>query len=69
MQHTKRNPKLLEYRTIILPNGRGVIFHRLTNAVMGICGTVDNVGCLHVVSHYKFYTVDDGKLTKKVRRV
>jgi hypothetical protein len=62
MPHHKHNP-----RTIVLPSGRAILLHRLSNSSMGIVGDLDTVGCIKAMLRYRFYTLDAGRITRKVR--
>jgi hypothetical protein len=61
-------PKNKEQRFVRLPNGTGLLLHRLTNSVMACIGPVGQYGEIGKMTHYRYYTVDGGKLTRKVRR-
>lgn len=61
-------PKAKEQRFIRLPSGQGLLLHRLSNSVMCCVGPVGKYGEIGVMTHYRFYAIDDGKLTRKVRR-
>ena len=58
----KQNP-----RTVLLPCGRGLMLHRLSSSVMGIIGHLDTVGSMDCMTHYRFYTLDAGRITRKLR--
>ena len=62
MPYRKHNP-----RTIVLPSGKGLLLQRLNQSVMGSVGSVDKVGCIQHMSHYRYYTVENGRITRKIR--
>lgn len=57
-----------DQRFVRLPSGQGLLLHRLSNSVMACIGPVGKHGEIGQMTHYRFYSVDDGKLTKKVRQ-
>jgi hypothetical protein len=73
MYHNSRKKRRTdEPRLVHLTNGRGILLHRTSSNVMGMCGPVDQWQTIAHLTHYRFYVLTaDGAgrvhLTRKVR--
>ena len=64
----RRKHRTDEPRLIHLSEGRGILIHRTSYSIMGLCGPVDKWQMIERLTHYRYYSVTPAGIVRKIRQ-